>query len=403
MPKNALLILFPIKFTKFYYYLLDIDRLKKIKKLKVEIHDLSNDLNKKFNKGFLTKSSKKAIKFSNYEKWKKRFNQLNQKYNLVIFNFLDFNSFKSLKYLSYIKKHKLKVLRIGCSGVIEHVFNKKKNLSYYLANLKNLNFLFKKIFYNSKIKIIIFFYKSFFRLNEILLISGSEKQKIFDLSNIEKIFKFHSMDYNKALQIKKLSKVKRQNMVLYFDQPKPYFYDDYLLFYGIFTKPSSALLKEHYNKLNIFLRSVEKVYKLKVVIIPHPKVRDVKNPYYDKHFKVDQRADAAIKLIPESKFVIYSSFSTSVAYSIACTKPIIFLKTTSIGGSSAINNNYDMGLEQMSKFLSCKIFDYSKKIKKKIPIYINKKKYDKYKYQFLTSKKLLKTENYHIIKKIIEK
>ena len=89
MPKNALLILFPIKFTKFYYYLLDIDRLKKIKKLKVEIHDLSNDLNKKFNKGFLAKSSKKALKFSDYESWKKRFNQLNQKYNLVIFNFLD--------------------------------------------------------------------------------------------------------------------------------------------------------------------------------------------------------------------------------------------------------------------------------------------------------------------------
>ena len=61
-----------------------------------------------------------------------------------------------------------------------------------------------------------------------------------------------------------------------------------------------------------------------------------------------------------------------------------------------------MGLEQMSKFLSCKVFDYSKQIQKKIPIYINKKKYDKYKYQFLTSKKLLKIENYHIIQKIIE-
>ena len=403
MSKNILLILFPIKFTKFYYYLLDIDRLKKVKKLKVEIHDLSNDLNKKFNKGFLAKSSEKVKKFNDFEQWKKRFNQLNQKYNLVIFNFLDFNSFKSLKYFSYIKKHKLKVLRIGSSGVIENIINKKKMFSYYLANLKNLNVLFKKIFYTIKLKIIIFFYKNFFRLNEILLVSGNENQKIFNLSNIEKKFQFHSLDYNKALQIKKFSKVKRQNMILYFDQPKPYFYDDYQLFFGIFKRPANNLLQEHYNKLNIFLRSVEKIYKLKVVIIPHPKVRGVKNPYYDKHFKVDQRADAAIKLIPESKLVIYSSFSTSVAYSIACNKPFIFLKSSSIGGYSAINEYYATGLKQMSKFLSCKMIDYSKKISKKIPIYINKKKYDKYKYQFLTSKKILKIENYHIIQKIIEK
>ncbi len=403
MSKSVLLVLFPIKFTKFYYYLLDIDRIKKVKKLKVEIHDLSNDLNKKFNKGFLAKSSKQSVKFSDYGQWKKRLNQLNQKYNLVIFNFLDFNSFRSLKYFSYIKKHKLKVLRIGSSGVIEDSFNKKKSLSYYLANLKNLNVLFKKIFYNIKSKIIIFFYKSFFRLDEILLISGNEKQKIFNLSNIENKFKFHSLDYNKALQIQKTKKTKQENMILYFDQPKPYFYDDYQLFYGIFKKPNVKIVQEHYNKLNFFLRSVEKVYKLKVVIIPHPKVRGLKNPYYNKHFKVDQRANAAIKLIPKSKFVIYSSFSTSVAYSIACTKPIIFLKTTSIGGSSAINEQYVEGINQMSKFLSCKMLDYSKQISKKLPIYINKKKYDKYKYQFLTSKKLSKIENYHIIKKIIEK
>ena len=58
-----LLILFPYKFTEFYHYLLDIENLEDKLKCKVEVHDLSNIINKNWNKSFLSNKSKKVLCF----------------------------------------------------------------------------------------------------------------------------------------------------------------------------------------------------------------------------------------------------------------------------------------------------------------------------------------------------
>ena len=57
----------------------------------------------------------------------------------------------------------------------------------------------------------------------------------------------------------------------------------------------------------------------------------------------------------------------------------------------------------MSNFLSCKTLDYETEITKKIKINVNRKKYDQYKYQYLTSKKISKTENCKIIHNLMKK
>ena len=57
----------------------------------------------------------------------------------------------------------------------------------------------------------------------------------------------------------------------------------------------------------------------------------------------------------------------------------------------------------MSKYLSCKVFDYKNNLKKKIKLKLNKKRYDKYKNQFLSNEKLSKIENYQIFNELIIK
>ena len=399
-----LLVLFPLKFTHFYYYLLDIDCLKKKGGMDIEIHDLSHDLNKDLSQGFLAKSHKSAKKFYSFDEWKIRFDELNRKKNLTILNFLDFNSFSSLRYYSYLKNRKLKIFRIGSAGVLQQGSYNKKNISYFYNNLVNINFFYKKLYFLLKIKLIIFLYQRFFKLNEVLLISGNKNQKIFSQSKIKKTIDIHSLDYNKAINFRNKKKSKKQRkIILYFDMPKPFFKDDFQLLYKLSPNTDLREIKEHYFKLNYFLKSIEKIYSCKIIIIPHPKVRGIKNPFYDKRFQIDERPEAASELAPVCKFAIYSSFSTSVAYSIASKKPILLLKGKGFEGNFGIKDHYIRGIKTMSKYLSCKVFDYKNNLKKKIKLKLNKKRYDKYKNQFLSNEKLSKIENYQIFNELIIK
>ena len=74
-----LLILFPYKFTKFYHYLLDVKNLENKLSCKVEVHDLSNVVNKGWKKSFLTKKSNNCLSFKNLKDWQSRFNHLKKK------------------------------------------------------------------------------------------------------------------------------------------------------------------------------------------------------------------------------------------------------------------------------------------------------------------------------------
>ena len=102
----------------------------------------------------------------------------------------------------------------------------------------------------------------------------------------------------------------------------------------------------HYKKLNKFLKSIEDVYSSKVIIIPHPKVRGIKNPYYSKNFRIDNRANAAEKLIDSSKFIICPILSTVIAYAIAKYKPILFLSGNGFKQNQTSVKELDDGLNK---------------------------------------------------------
>ena len=153
--------------------------------------------------------------------------------------------------------------------------------------------------------------------------------------------------------------------------------------------------------MNNFLSSIEKIYKCKVTIVPHPKVKNIKNPFYDKKFKVANKVDAAENLINACKFIICASPSTVIAYAIKNYKPILILEGEGFKNSEAAKLDNYLGIKVMTKFTGCSSINYEVPINKKIFIKVNKKKYDNYRFQFLTSKKLIGLNNYQIISKII--
>ena len=71
-----LLILFPYKYTEFYHYLIEVDKIKFQTGTEVEIHDLSSLINKGWEKSFPAKGYSKSKKFNSLKDWKSRFNKL---------------------------------------------------------------------------------------------------------------------------------------------------------------------------------------------------------------------------------------------------------------------------------------------------------------------------------------
>ena len=111
------LILFPYKFTNFRHKLYNIEELKSKLGQKVEVHDLSEVLNKKWNSSFLTKRQKGVKIFYSLISWIKYFNNLKKNEKLTVLNFLDTHSFKSL-FIHYILfKANIKILRIFTPGI----------------------------------------------------------------------------------------------------------------------------------------------------------------------------------------------------------------------------------------------------------------------------------------------
>ncbi len=394
-----LLILFPYKFTEFYHYLLDIENLENKLKCKVEVHDLSNIINENWNKSFLSNKSKKSIEFNNYNDWKARFNKLKKENKLTIFNFLDLNSFKSLCIHYVLYNSKLKIMRLSTSGVIEHNYYYKKNIFDYIKQILSLRISFSKFIYVFKTGFLRLIYKSLFPLSEILLISGSKKQSITNFGKKKIEINFHSLDYSKALNKKK---TRKNNNIIYFDSPSPFFKDDEDTIYqnkNLFINVN--FIKNHYKMLNKFLSSIEKIYKRKVIIVPHPKVKKIKNLFYDKKFKIANQVDAAENLINACKFIICAAPSTVIAYAIKNYKPILILEGEGFKNSEAAKLDNYLGIKVMTKFIGCSSINYKVPINKKIFIKVNKKKYDNYKFQFLTSKKIIGLNNYQIISKVI--
>jgi len=210
-----------------------------------------------------------------------------------------------------------------------------------------------------------------------------------------KFIDFHASDFANYLENKKkIIKIKNQNYIVFLDAKTPAFRGDkfYLKYKINYDK------NKWYKDLNNFLEKIERVFNSKVIIVPHPAVRELKNVFYNKKFTVSKDMDAANNLIRNSRFVISISATTAVSYCVIYNKPITF-----IYNNQMIKHNPVMLSEMkiMSKILSSKIININKNFfKKNLNTRVNKRKYLKYKYDFMTSKKIQNQTNAEILYKL---
>lgn len=393
-----LILLAPYKFTKYHYIHYELDIFEKKLKDKFEIHDLSNIVNPNTDKIFKSKRHKSAKIFFSINEWKAYFNQINNKYkNLVILNLLDLGSFKSLFIHFLISKSNKTIIQLKSPGLPNAYTEPQKKNNFFnnlrkkvrLFQIKYLIFHFKTKLIKSLVKFI-YFYKVYY------LVRGNKINFEIDLNSKHKSFvKYHSHDFSRVNYICKNNKFQKP-IGVYLDSPNPYFSDDYSIF-G---------LKINYNKtkwykdLNTFLHKIEKIYSCKVIIIPHPKVKGLRNPYYDKNFKVDHNIDAIHKLIPISKVVISSGASTAIGLAVAYNKKLILTYNDQIEkfNSPSIDRAKFIAEKCNANFVN--LNNYSpKKLKKSI----DKKKYQNYFYNYITSKNIKTKKNYEILNGLIQK
>ena len=392
-----LIILAPYKFTDYHYIHFELDIFEKKLKKKFEVHDLSNILNPRTRFIFKTKRHKKTKVFFSIDEWKIYFDKINKKYDkLIILNLLDLTSFKSLVIHYLIKKTKRKIIQIKSPGLPNVYLELNKN-NFFVNFKKKIKLLkFKFLIYHFKNKLIKYLIK-FISFNKILyLVRGSKINFEIELNSKKKEFiNYHSHDFSRVSLYKK-KKQKIKSIGIFLDTPDPYFDDDFSLF-G---------LKLNYNKLkwykdlNNFLFEVEKEFACRIIIILHPKVKGFKNPYYDKKFEVNDDIDAVHKLIPESKIVVSQGASTAIGIAIACKKRVILTYNEQV-------KRFNFKLIERIKFIAKKsganCINLNNYDKKNLIKDIDKQKYNKYFYDYISSKKISKKKNYEILNEVIYK
>ena len=177
------------------------------------------------------------------------------------------------------------------------------------------------------------------------------------------------------------------------DAPGPYFKNDF----DLFNLKISYDKTRWYSDLNRFLLKIKKKYSCDILIIPHPKVKRLKNPYYSKQFKVNHDLDAVHKFIPLSKFVISISPSTALGLACACNKPILLLYNNQI---KALNPTLFNSIKFISKKYKTNLFNLSKD--NEIFIKSTSKSFNKkILFKYITSKKISKIKNYDIFNNIL--
>ena len=399
-----IVLLAPYKFTKFLYLVYELDFLKKNIKEKIEVHDLSRITNPKSEGVFRTPRPQKIKVFNTIKGWETHFKRINKKNKLIVVNLLQLNSFKSLIIHYKLYRYIRSFIQLKSPGH-PNIFVKEKAKSDNLLILNKIYRIYKnkthiKLFLKKKIILIL---TKLLKFNKIYYLKFGKKIDFhLELNSKEKIYiDYHSHDFSRMRHLARKKKVEN-NFGIFLDAPDPYFQDDYSLMYGKINYD----IKQWYNDLNNFLRIAEQTFKCKIIIIPHPKVKGIVNPHYDKHFRVCNDLDAAHKLIPASKIVFSMNGSTSIGLAIASQKKVVIIYNKLIK-----KKNYQLFEETKfaakksnSFFLNINNFEI-KNLKniKKIKNFKENRIYKNYIYNYMTSKKISKKENHEIFEDLVKK
>lgn len=393
-----IILLAPYKFTKFDYLIYELDIFQNKIQDKIEIHDLSKITNPKSETIFRLPRSQKVKIFNSISNWEIYFKNLCRNNEIVVLNLLELNSFKSLIIHYKLNKYIKSLIMIKSHGLPDIFLKKKKKISFskilgkavkLYKNRSHIKLFLKKKIILSLVKLI--------KFNEIFYLKvGREKNFFTELRSKKNIFiDYHSHDYSRMRNLK-AKQVNKKRFGVFLDTSTPYFKDDY----SVMGIKINYDLKKWYDDLNSFLNKAEKVFNCKIIIIPHPKVKNLKNPYYSKNFEVCNDLDAVHKLLPSSQIALSINASTSLGIAIANKR-----KTCIIYNNQIKKKNYQLFVEckfiakkSKSPFLNINNFN----LKKFKNIKVNKDPKN-YVYKYMTSKKIEKKKNYEIFQSLVNR
>ena len=391
-----LIILFPQKFISSFYKNYHVDDLKKKLKEKIEVHDLSIIISPKLNNTYKGSINKSVKIFRDIKEWERYLNKkIKKEKKIYIMNCINLENFKSFYIYYLLSKYKLSIIEMNSAETLQCIFSKTLRqkiinfFKYLIFHHKFFLFRTKQFIFKKLVKCL--------KFNEIYVTQcGYDGRKnTFSLLSSSKIkfLDYNSSDYINFLTNKR--KVKSKNYAVFLDCRSPAFIGDKSLF-GlniIYDK------KKWYSDLNNFLKKVEKQENLKIIIIPHPSVRELKNIYYDKNFQISNDKDATNRLVPACKFVLAISATTAVSYCVLYNKPITFIYNNQLVKENLWQYKE---LKSYSRALSSKMININKDTDIiELNSVVNKKSYIKWKYNFITSKKTEKISNIEILKKEI--
>jgi len=400
---KTLLVLFPYKFTEFYYYKYELSHLKK-RNYEVIIHDLSNIVaNSRFIKATKTKADKRAIRFSSLISWILAFNAIRKKKNVLIYNVIEDSTFKVFIIELILRLSNLSILKYGVIDMAEWK-NKKRNIKYYIEMISEHQVLLNLKFYIFRIKEIFFsFLIKNIKSNKIYLLVNKKLNGFYDKKKID-LINHHNYDYSTSLIEKKKNsnRKNKKRYILYLDKPLPYFGGDTLLDGRKLPKNDVG---KWYSELNSFFNYLEKLFKAKVLIIPHNKYKIPKlkkknlNPYYNNRTS-DNSYNACEKLISGCLFIV-SETSTAMSHGIINYKPIQYIYSSNY----TYIKKHMKTLILQSKLTGMELINIASIDKKKLirNLSVSKKKYDLYKFKYLTYKNSKSTKfNHQIIKELMD-
>lgn len=390
-----IIVLYPYTFSN--YFLNKFKFLEIQKKLKVPIKyiDLSKILYPNKNNFFSQSKNKKVLEFQTISQWKKYMSKKAKGKKIYILNLLSQDSYASLKIHYYLKNLNSNIIQYKSAETLNQkrdnnlVNNIKKGIFLLFTNPSRLKFILNERFFSKMISLL--------RFKKLIILYSGKKKFIQSQLNSHKVkfFKYNSNDYFNYLEFEKknLKKIKRKKIV-YLDSRAPLITDRMMFGYNY-----KYDIKLWYKVLNKFLKNVESIFQKKIVIVPHPRSRDDFRQLYDKSFQVLREKDATIKSIKNSYFVIANSPTTATSYCILYNRPINFI----------FNNQQKLKMPEsvldtklLAKYLNTKCINSEKKMtKKNFQLKPDKKYFDRYKYNFLTSKETYNKSVFEIWKTIL--
>jgi hypothetical protein len=249
-----------------------------------------------------------------------------------------------------------------------------KTILYSISRINNLISNHNIIQYLKRIYVHLLRKIKFIRRYDNVFATGAHASQA--LNNSHNVIPINNFDYDRYLTIP--------------DSPSSIGDSRYCVFLddGITSSPDLKILNIkpidsslYFEKINDYINDIEQKNQLKVVVALHPKTVESEHLFKNRlciKYKTGQ-------LIKDSEFVITHT-SSSVSYAVLFKKPILFIFTDEIKKTYYYNLYASiLALASELGYKSINIDNYDKNNIIIVPS-INHKKYEQYKYTYLTSK-----------------